>query len=115
MTNLKSFELVFCDNSKAIKFAWNKGLSKNIPIITNSPFLCLSKLYKTKSFNNYFKGTLPNFGKHIKEVCLEIEKEILKDKRYSFYKNSIYTALHDSTNLFARLTIFKDSDLKKTL
>jgi len=115
LTNLKSFELVFCDNSKAIKFAWNKGLSKNIPIITNSPFLCLSKLYKTKSFNNYFKGTLPNFGKHIKEVCLEIEKEILKDKRYSFYKNSIYTALHDSTNLFARLTIFKDSDLKKKI
>ena len=76
MTNLKSFELVFCDNSKAIKFAWNKGLSKNIPIITNSPFLCLSKLYKTKSFNNYFKGTLPNFGKHIKEVCLEIEKDL---------------------------------------
>ena len=76
MTNLKSFELVFCDNSKAIKFSWNKGLSKNIPIITNSPFLCLSKLYKTKSFNNYFKGTLPNFGKHIKEVCLEIEKDL---------------------------------------
>ena len=115
MTKLKNFKLVFCDNSKAIKFAWNQGLSKNIPIITHSPFLCLSEVYNTKSFNNYFKGSLPYFGKYIKEVCLEIEKKIIKDKTYSFFRNSIYLALHDATNLFARLSILNDNHLKKKI
>ena len=115
MVDLKNTELVFCDYSKAIEFAWGKGLSKKATILTQSPYLCLNNLYNTKSFNSYFKGSLPYYGKYVKEVCLDIEEKILKDKKNCFLRHSIYTALHDLTNLFARLSIFKNNDLKKKI
>ena len=85
MVDIKNTELVFCDYSKAIEFAWGKGLSKKATILTQSPFLCLNNLYNTKSFNSYFKGSLPYFGKYVKEVCLDIEEKILKDKKNCFF------------------------------
>ena len=78
MSSLKKVQLVFCDNSDAIKFFWGKGLPKNTPIITHSPFLCLSKDFNTISYNDRLKGSFPYFGKYIKELCLKINKEILK-------------------------------------
>ena len=115
MSSLKKIKLVFCDNSDAIRFFWGKGLPKNTPIITHSPFLCLSKDFNTISYNDRLKGSFPYFGKYIKELCLKINKEIKKDKKLFYFRSSIYFALHFSTNLFARLSVLKDTDLKKNI
>ena len=115
MSSLKKVQLVFCDNSDAIKFFWGKGLPKNTPIITHSPFLCLSKDFNTISYNDRLKGSFPYFGKYIKELCLKIDKEIKKDKKLFYFRGSIYICLHDLTNFLARASTLKDNDLRKKI
>ena len=113
MSSLKKVKLVFCDNSDAIRFFWGKGLPKNTPIITHSPFLCLSKDFNTISYNDRLKGSFPFFGKYIKELCLKIDKEIKKDKKLFYFRSAIYIGLHDLTNILARASTLKDTDLRK--
>ena len=114
MINYKSINLVICDSAEAIKFAWKKGLPKTIPILTQSPSLCMNKKFNTIQFeskkkNNYFY----NSGEYVSELSRKIDKVIKKDKNYPLYRSLIFASFANTkdganiTNIIAKLKFIK--------
>ena len=120
MINYNKIELVICDSGDAIKYAWRKGLSNKVPILTQSPSLSLNKNFNTINYSSFNKkGFFCDAGKYTNELAYKIEKKLKKNADYSIYRALIHAALvypgdgPNVTNIIAKLMFLSKSHIEK--
>jgi len=118
--NYNKIELVICDSGDAIKYAWRKGLSNKVPILTQSPSLSLNKNFNTINYSSFNKkGFFCDAGKYTNELAYKIEKKLKKNADYSIYRALIHAALvypgdgPNVTNIIAKLMFLSKSHIEK--